>query len=64
MTDTVLLEFKQYTLGSRWRETVINRKDHREIGDEANGFYGGIRKVYNEDEISMWQCLWPAQSVE
>lgn len=64
MTDTVLLEFKQYTLGSRWRETVINRKDHREIGDEANGFYGGIRKVYNEDEISMWQCLWPGQSVE
>lgn len=63
-SDTVLLEFKQYTLGSRWRETVINRKDHREIGDEANGFYGGIRKVYNEDEIWMWRRLWPTQPVE
>ncbi|KAI4348593.1 hypothetical protein L6164_009301 [Bauhinia variegata] len=63
-SDTVILEFKQYTSGSRWRQTVINRKLHREEGDEIDGFYGGIRKLHNEDEITRWKKLWPTKIVE
>ncbi|KAL1813472.1 hypothetical protein ACET3Z_023537 [Daucus carota] len=63
-SDTVVLEFKQYTPGSRWRETVIDRKHHSEIGDETYGFYGGIRKINNKDEISMWKRIWPKEVVE
>lgn len=64
MTDAVVLEFKQYTPGSRWRETIIDRKHHSEIGDETDGFYGGIRKIHNKDEISMWKRMWPTKVVE
>lgn len=63
-SDTVTLEFKQYAPGSRWREVVINRKDHREVGNEADGFYAGIRKLNQEDEISMWKGLWPTKPLE
>ncbi|GMI65683.1 hypothetical protein like AT2G32560 [Hibiscus trionum] len=63
-TDTVMLEFKQYPASSRWQKTAINRKDHREVGNEADGFYGGIRKLYKEEEISMWKRLWPNQVLE
>lgn len=63
-SDTVILEFKHYTPGSRWRITEINRKEHREIGNEADGFYGGIRKLYREDEISVWKRLWPTRVLE
>ncbi|KAG5552628.1 hypothetical protein RHGRI_010649 [Rhododendron griersonianum] len=63
-SDTVVLEFKQYTPGSRWRQTTINRKDHKEIGNAADGFYGGIRKLYREEEISVWKRLWPTRVVE
>ncbi|KAL9993757.1 putative F-box domain-containing protein [Helianthus debilis subsp. tardiflorus] len=63
-SDTVVLEFNQYTPGSRWRHTTINRKFHREEGNEADGFYGGIRKLYHKDEISMWQQFWPAEILE
>lgn len=62
--DTVVLEFNQYAPGSRWRHTMINRKDHREEGNEADGFYGGIRKLYHKDEISTWQHFWPADILE
>lgn len=64
LADTVILEFNQYPTGSRWRQTMINRKDHREVGNQADGFYGGIRKLYKEDEISMWKSLWPTQAME
>lgn len=64
LTDTVVLEFNQYTPGSRWRRTMINRKDHREEGNEADGFYGGIRKLYTEEEIAPWKCFWPTQILE
>ncbi|KAK1577844.1 hypothetical protein Q3G72_025358 [Acer saccharum] len=60
-SDMVILEFNQYPPGSRWRQTTINRKDHREVGNEADGFYGGIRKLYKEEEISMWKSLRPSQ---
>ncbi|XP_061966452.1 F-box protein At2g26850-like isoform X1 [Populus nigra] len=62
--DTVVLEFRQYTPGSRWRQTIINRKDHREVGNEADGFYGGIRKLCKAEEISKWKQLWPNQIVD
>ena len=61
LTDTVVLEFSQYTPGSRWRQTIVNRKDHREVGNEGDGFYGGIRKLSKEEEISKWKQLWPKQ---
>ncbi|KAL4587370.1 hypothetical protein LXL04_000239 [Taraxacum kok-saghyz] len=63
-SDMVMLEFKQYSPGSRWREVVIDRKDHREVGNEEDGFYAGIRKLYKNDEISVWKGLWPTQSLE
>ncbi|XAR60276.1 hypothetical protein NMG60_11033576 [Bertholletia excelsa] len=63
-SDTVVLEFNHYTPGSRWRQTFINRRGHREEGNEADGFYGGIRKLYIEDEISTWRRLWPAEVLE
>ncbi|XP_052176838.1 F-box protein At2g32560-like isoform X2 [Diospyros lotus] len=62
--DTIILEFKQYTPGSRWRRAKINRKNHREIGNGADGFYGGIRKLYNDKDISVWRRLWPNQVLE
>ncbi|XP_062023237.1 F-box protein At2g26850-like isoform X2 [Rosa rugosa] len=62
--DIVVLEFSQYTPGSRWRQMMINRKDHREEGNEADGFYGGIRKLYNGEEIAKWKLLWPNQVLE
>ncbi|EOY08844.1 hypothetical protein QUC31_010738 [Theobroma cacao] len=63
-TDAVILEFNQYPASSRWRKTIINRKDHREVGNEADGFYGGIRKLCKEEEILMWKRLWPNQVLE
>ncbi|KAJ9544025.1 hypothetical protein OSB04_023732 [Centaurea solstitialis] len=62
-SDTVILEFKQYGLGSRWREVEIDRKDHREVGNETDGFYAGIRKLYRNDEISIWKGMWPTQPI-
>ncbi|XAR69564.1 hypothetical protein NMG60_11001206 [Bertholletia excelsa] len=62
--ETVILEFKQFAPGSRWRQTAINRKQHREIGNEADGFYGGMRKLYNEEEIAVWKSLSPTQFLE
>ncbi|XP_050364169.1 F-box protein At2g26850-like [Argentina anserina] len=62
--DVVVLEFCQYTPGSRWRQMMINRKDHREEGNEAYGFYGGIRKLNSAEEIAKWKLLWPNQVLE
>jgi len=60
----VVLEFNQYNPGSRWRRTTVRRKDHREEGNEADGFYGGIRKLYKNDEIATWKRLWPKEILE
>jgi hypothetical protein len=59
MADTIMLEFKHYADGSRWRQTTVSRKDHREKGDETEGFYGGIRKLQTKDEISTWRRFLP-----
>ncbi|KAK9735930.1 hypothetical protein RND81_04G238800 [Saponaria officinalis] len=63
-SDTVVLEFNQYTPGSRWRKTNVSRKDHKEEGNESDGFYGGIRKLYKNDEIATWKRLWPRDILE
>ncbi|CAN0905346.1 F-box protein At2g32560 [Linum grandiflorum] len=63
-SENVVLEFHQYAPGSRWRRTIVNRKDHREEGNEGDGFYGGIRKLTGNDEISMWKRLWPMDVLE
>ncbi|XP_077243641.1 F-box protein At2g32560-like [Tasmannia lanceolata] len=63
-SDTVILEFNQYMPGSRWRRAAVNRKNHREDGNEADGFYGGIRKLHSKEEISMWKQLWPKEILE
>eukprot|EP01018_Ginkgo_biloba_P031131 Gb_23415 [translate_table: standard] len=64
LDDVLCLEFRQYTRGSRWRQIQIKRKRIREDGNEAEGFYGGIRKLYSKDEISSWLRLWPRESLE
>jgi len=64
VADMVVLEFNQYTSDSRWRKTTISRKDHREEGNEADGFYGGIRKLKTEAEISLWKSLWPSETLD
>ncbi|KAL9154991.1 hypothetical protein ABFS82_10G153100 [Erythranthe guttata] len=64
ITDAVSLEFKQYSRASRWRRTVISRKDHTVIGNEIDGFYGGIRKLCNKQEIAKWKQLWPNCTLE
>eukprot|EP01018_Ginkgo_biloba_P036186 Gb_33621 [translate_table: standard] len=64
LSDVVMLEFNQYTPGSRWRRAAINRKDHREEGNEAEGFYGGIRKLQTKEEILTWKRLWPNETLE
>uniref|UniRef100_A0A1D1YXQ1 F-box protein At2g32560 n=1 Tax=Anthurium amnicola TaxID=1678845 RepID=A0A1D1YXQ1_9ARAE len=63
-SDTVILEFNQYTVGSRWRQTIINRKDHREQGNETDGFYGGVRKLQSKEEITTWKRLWPTEALD
>ncbi|XP_050226302.1 F-box protein At2g32560-like [Mercurialis annua] len=63
-SDKIVMEFNQYSPASRWRRIIVNRKDHKEEGNEADGFYGGIRKLYNPHEISIWKNLWPTQVFE
>lgn len=63
-TDIVILEFKQYSVESRWRKVSIFRKDHMETGDQAVGFYGGIRKLCKKEEIEKWRHLWPDCTLE
>ncbi|CAH9103138.1 unnamed protein product [Cuscuta epithymum] len=63
-SDSVSLEFNQYAAGSRWRRTIVSRKEHREEGNEADGFYGGIKKVHSKEEISAWKRLWPVEDLE
>ncbi|KAL1208881.1 F-box protein [Cardamine amara subsp. amara] len=64
ISDMVVLEFKQYTIGSRWRIMMINRRDHKEKGNEEDGFYGGIRKLNCKEDIKMWKLLWPSSILE
>ncbi|KAF3953417.1 hypothetical protein ACB098_09G152000 [Castanea mollissima] len=63
-SDSVILEFNQYSPDSKWRRMVISRKGHREEGNEVDGFYGGIRKIYEDEEIARWKRLWPTQILD
>ncbi|XP_044504552.1 F-box protein At2g32560-like [Mangifera indica] len=63
-SDMMVLEFNQYPAGSQWRQTMINRREHREVGNEINGFYGGIRKLYKEEEIAIWKSFWTAHALD
>ncbi|RWR86379.1 hypothetical protein CKAN_01527500 [Cinnamomum micranthum f. kanehirae] len=63
-SDTVMLNFNHYTPGSRWRQTTVNRRHHQEEGNETDGFYGGIRKLHNKEEIAVWKRLWPTEVLE
>ncbi|CAM8915623.1 unnamed protein product [Rhodiola kirilowii] len=63
-SDTALLEFNQYAQGSRWRKTLVKRDTHMEEGNSVDGFYGGIRKLCNNEEISTWKRLWPPKTLE
>ncbi|KAK4773585.1 hypothetical protein SAY87_028604 [Trapa incisa] len=62
-SDMVALHFNQYAMGSRWRQRTIDRRNHREEGNEDDGFYGGIRKL-NSEEVSTWKRLWPSEALE
>ncbi|URD87014.1 F-box protein [Musa troglodytarum] len=63
LSDTIILQFKQYPPGSRWRRATVSRKNHEEgTGNETTGFYGGIRKLQCKDEICMWLRHWPEES--
>ncbi|XP_010510850.1 PREDICTED: F-box protein At2g26850-like [Camelina sativa] len=64
ISEILVLEFKQYTIGSRWRKTMINRKDHREKGNDEDGYYGGMRKLNCKEDIARWKCLWPSSILE
>lgn len=63
-SDVVILEFRQYSPGSRWRQITIYKKNHQEVGNEVDGFYGGIRKLYKEEEISTWKSFWPSCTLD
>lgn len=43
---------------------MVKRKEHREEGNEGDGFYGGIRKLRGNDDISKWRQLWPTDVLE
>ncbi|RDX86744.1 F-box protein, partial [Mucuna pruriens] len=60
-SDTLIVEFRQYPEISNMRRIRLSRKNYGEQGDQSSGFYGGIRKLHNEDEIETWKKLFPRQ---
>ncbi|CAJ1915124.1 unnamed protein product [Sphenostylis stenocarpa] len=56
-SDTLMLEFKQYSHGSSMRRVKLLRNG--EQYEEASGCYGGIRKLVSEEEIQRWEELLP-----
>ncbi|XP_078438442.1 F-box protein At2g32560-like [Wolffia australiana] len=60
----VVLEFKQYSAGSRWRRAILRREGSQEEGNEVAGFYGGVRKLNRRDEIAAWLRLLPTTSLD
>ncbi|CAN6823010.1 hypothetical protein Bca4012_028501 [Brassica carinata] len=62
--ENVVMEFRQFRPESPWKTTVLNRKDHRETGNEVSGFYGGVKKLGTEEEVSTWKRLWPSQVLD
>ncbi|KAK7378049.1 hypothetical protein VNO80_03485 [Phaseolus coccineus] len=56
-SETLILEFKQYSQGSSRRRVKLLRNG--EQYEEASGCYGGIRKLESEEEIQRWEKLLP-----
>ncbi|XP_057825807.1 F-box protein At2g26850 isoform X4 [Cryptomeria japonica] len=48
------IEFRQYPVGSTWRRFQIRRNRATEVGSASDGFYGGIRKLTNMEDINAW----------
>jgi len=59
--DTLIVEFRQYPEESDSRRIKLCRKKNEEQSDQIEGYYGGIRKLENEDEIETWKRLFPLQ---
>ncbi|XP_057437938.1 F-box protein At2g26850-like isoform X1 [Lotus japonicus] len=55
-SDMLVVEFKQYQHGSRWRRSVLNRNVYEEQGSRLC-WMGGIRKLDKEEEIERWNSL-------
>ncbi|XP_057451273.1 F-box protein At2g26850-like isoform X2 [Lotus japonicus] len=62
LNDTLIVEFKQYPQGSNMRRIKLSRKNNGEQGDPVGGFYGGIRKLCNPDEIEIWMNIFSRQT--
>ncbi|KAK7344867.1 hypothetical protein VNO77_15052 [Canavalia gladiata] len=60
-SDTLIVEFRQYPETSSMRRTRLSRKNNGEQGNQIGGYYGGIRKLHNEEEIETWKKLFPLQ---
>ncbi|KAJ1427861.1 F-box-like domain superfamily [Sesbania bispinosa] len=60
-SDMLIVEFQQYPEGSNMRRITLSRKNYGEQGNQVGGFYGGIRKLHNEDEIETWKKLFSRQ---
>ncbi|KAF7819126.1 F-box protein [Senna tora] len=59
LSDMLVIEFRQYSPGSQYRRTVLNKRNH--LGEQAVsgvGLYGGIRKL-NGEETEIWRKFWP-----
>ncbi|RDX73465.1 F-box protein, partial [Mucuna pruriens] len=56
-SETLIVEFKQYTHGSRMRQVKLLRNG--EQCEEATGCYGGIRKLHSEEEVQRWEKFLP-----
>ncbi|BAT96282.1 hypothetical protein VIGAN_08319700 [Vigna angularis var. angularis] len=59
--DTLIVEFRQYPEISNMRRIKLCRKTNEEEGHRIGGYYGGIRKLQNHNEIETWKKLFPLQ---
>ncbi|XP_054793003.1 F-box protein At2g26850-like [Prosopis cineraria] len=62
-SDMVVVEFKQYSLGSQIRRLVLRKNNNREHDDGMGRLYGGIRKIHSQQQINMWKRLFPPHHV-
>ncbi|XP_029130270.1 F-box protein At2g32560 [Cajanus cajan] len=60
-SETLIVEFRQYPETSGMRRIRLSRKKYEEQAERTGGFYGGIRKLHNEDEIETWKNLFSRQ---
>lgn len=59
ITETLVVEFRQYPHGASMRQAKLPRHNNGEQGGNQIGFYGGIRKLHSEEEIEKWKVLLP-----